>query len=88
MGDYVLPQGADFPNFSISNFHTPELEHHVAFRMPLLLLAAAIGFDKLLKNWRFAAFAVEGEKRRVMAPAVDISIVFEITVIGPKHGRA
>lgn len=66
----------------------PVLVNHVTLWMPVLVLAIAEDFDKLLQNGCLAAVAALGKFCRIVIMAVDVSFVLVIAVLGAKHGRA
>lgn len=64
----------------------PEFVNHVAFGMPVLVLAVPEDLDKLLQNGGLAAVAALRELGRIMVVAVDISVVFVVAVLGAEDG--
>ena len=62
--------------------------NHVAFGVPVLVLAVPEDLDELLEDGSMAAAAALGELGGVVVMAVDMAIVFVIAVLGAKHGRA
>jgi hypothetical protein len=61
---------------------------HVAFRVPVLVLAVSEDLDELLKNGGLTTVAALGELGRIVVVAVHLVIVFVVAVLGSKHGRA
>ena len=66
----------------------PEFVNHVAFRMPVLILAVAKNLNKLLEDCSLAAIAPLCVLRRVVVVAVHISFVLLVAVLGSKDGWA
>ena len=60
---------------------------HVAFWMPMLVLAVSEDFYKLLQNSIVTSVASLRKACGIMIVAVDISIVLVVTVLRAKHGR-
>ena len=66
----------------------PELMDHVAFGVPVLVLAVTEDLDELFEDGGLAAVAPLGELGRVMVVAVDAAIVFVVAVLGAEDGGA
>lgn len=66
--------------------HIPVLVDHVAFRVPVLVLAIAVDFDKLLENGSLAAIAALGKLGGVVVVAVDAALVLVVAVGGAEDG--
>lgn len=56
--------------------------------MPVLVLAVAKDFNKLLENGRLAAITFLCKLGRVVIVAVDLTIVFIVAILRAKDGRA
>jgi hypothetical protein len=55
--------------------------------MPVLVLTVSEDFHKLLENGGLAPVTALGELGRVVIVAVDIAVMFVVTVLGAKHCR-
>lgn len=65
----------------------PELVYHVAFWVPVLVLAVAEDFDKLLQYGRLAAAAALGKLGGVVVMAVHLPVMLVVAVLGSEDGR-
>jgi hypothetical protein len=62
--------------------------NHVAFRMPVLVLAVSKNLHKLLQNSSLTTAALLGELGRVMIMAIHVAVVLIVAVLGAKDGVA
>lgn len=66
--------------------HVPVLVDHVAFGMPMLVLAIAVDLDELLEDGCLAAVAALGKLGRVVIVAVNATFMLVVAVRGAEHG--
>ena len=60
---------------------------HVALGVPVLILAIAEDLDELLEDGRLTSIAPLREPCRVVVVAIDLAVVFIITVLSAEYGR-
>ena len=61
---------------------------HIAFRVPVLILAIAENFDELLQDGRVTAVTPLGKLGGIMEMAVDLALMLVVGILRTKNGRA